>query len=205
LPPGTGLPGEYRYNYQAIGVASANNVLTFVISNEAPGYLIDELIADGYGSSNLYQVLVTLAPASGGVISDAFLETLALCPPGSEIFTAKLSDFAGLNNPVCISADGTLSINGIFGRDYHGQTGYATYPPSGGRESFNYATNPQYYIDAGSRSTPDGTTEYKAFAIAWSGDRTPASIPTLNEWGMILMSLAMVGTALFYMKRRRRD
>ncbi|MFH1155560.1 MAG: hypothetical protein V1793_17280, partial [Pseudomonadota bacterium] len=31
-------------------------VRTFVLSNEGPGYLIDDLIARGYGNSNLWQI-----------------------------------------------------------------------------------------------------------------------------------------------------
>jgi hypothetical protein len=87
---------------------------TFVLSNESGGYLIDELIKAGYGNSSLYDTLVALQGTSGGVISDAFLATLAACPAGSEIFTASLSNFAGLNNPVCINSDGTLSNTGYF-------------------------------------------------------------------------------------------
>jgi hypothetical protein len=139
-----------------------------VLSNESGG-LIDDLITAGYGNSNLYQTLVSLAPASGGVITERFLETLANCPPGSEIFTAKLSDFAGLNNPVGVNIDGTLVISSIFGRDYFGETGYATYPntPAYG-ELFTYATSELYYIDTGSTVIDSDYENYQAFAIAWT-------------------------------------
>ena len=156
------------YYYKAFGVAwaaEAPQPTTFVLSNEEGG-LIDYLIAGGYGNLNLYHVLVSIAPASNGIISDAYLDTLALCDSGCEIFTYKLNDFAGLNNPVCVNTDGTLGIQPIFGRDYYGQSGYSSYPatlvPDG--ENFIKADSPAYYIDAGER---EGGSRYYAFAIAW--------------------------------------
>lgn len=160
-----------------IDLQLTEDATTFVLSNESGGYLIDELIAAGYGNGSLYDALIALEPASGGVISQAFLDTLSNCPAGSEIFTAQLSNYAGIGNAVGINTDGTLKILDIKGRDYYGKTGYATYPEqqSGvGRELFTYATSSQYYIDAGSSATSYGsglvtkTTNYKAFAIGWS-------------------------------------
>lgn len=181
-----------------------SDTLTFILSNEAPGHLINELIAGGHAGANLYQTLVALAPASNGVISEAFLTTLASCPAGSEIFTVPLSTFS-VNYPVAINADCTVHIAPIYGRDYYGRIGYANYPPSGGRQSFTYAINPSYYIDAGS----NGTGHYRAFAIAWSGPAAssfhPVTAPTLSEWGMILLSIAMAAAALVSMKKRQRE
>jgi hypothetical protein len=152
------------------------NADTFMLSNESGGYLITELIAAGYGNSSLYDVLVHLAPTSGGVISDAFLATLAACPAGSDVFTAALSNFASeTNNPIGIASDGSLIVAAIYGRDYYQRTGYLTNTGNQigiGRELFTYATDPSYYIDAGSNTNYNGpvstTTYYKAFAIGWS-------------------------------------
>ena len=159
-------PGGGRYQAFAIAWSLEHNPTTFVLTNE--GGLIDELIASGYGDTNLYQALAALQGASNGVIPEVFMETLANCPAGSEIFTARLTEFAGQNNPVCINADGTLGIRTIFGHYYYGQTGYGTYPEDlmgEGREIFTYATGPEYFIDAG--SAPGGG-QYSAFAIAWA-------------------------------------
>ena len=187
------------------GNARADDVLTFVLSNEAPGYLIDELIAGGYGNSSLYETLLGLQAASGGVITDAFLETLALCPPGSEIFTAPLSNYTGVNNPVCINADGTLGIRPIFGRSYDGKPGYVTnqaHYPGIALANFTMAESPTYYIDAGSSGEPS-LIYYQSIGIAWA-DADSASIPTLNEWGLILLSLVLAGAGLIYVKRGSR-
>ena len=182
---GNGYSKGIVYPHKAFGVAwaPAREGKTFVLSNEEGG-LIDQLIADGYGNSNLYETLLCLQDESGRVITDEFMETLATCPADSEIFTAKLSDFGGLNNPVCISSDGTLFIAGIFGRDYYNRTGYETYPEnigSGGNELFTYATGADYYIDAGSSMVDGVTTYYKAFAIAWSAEATTFVLS--NEYG----------------------
>jgi hypothetical protein len=200
-------------NYLAIGIAWERSVRTFMLSNEAPGYLIDKLIAAGHGSENLYQVLQFLAAQPGSGIPSDFVTEVGNNQPGSEVFTAALSNFSSVfNNPIGINADGTLIVAQILGRDYDGHTGFVTntvqYSGVGPAKITN-ATNPQYYIDAGTLVSSGVTTFYKAFAIAWAGAAAPPSaatpVPTLNEWGMILLSLAMGVAALFYMKRRQRD
>jgi hypothetical protein len=75
---------------------------------------------------------------------------------------------------------------------------------------FTMATSPTYYIDAGTLVINGQTYYYHAFGVAWAGAAVPivtttTQVPTLNEWGMILLSLAMAGAALFYLKHRQRD
>jgi hypothetical protein len=145
------------------GPASAADLPgTVVLTNE--NGLIDNLIAAGYGSSNLYQVLVALEPGSGGAISEALLDTLAGKPANSEIFTAILSYFAGMNNPLCINIDGTLGIQPIFARDIYQKTGYSTYPPGmppKGNALFTTANDSTYYLKAGlTESSSIGSSYY---------------------------------------------
>ncbi|MEA4883989.1 MAG: beta-propeller fold lactonase family protein, partial [Clostridia bacterium] len=179
IAAGSSGPGTSYYAF-AIAWAAAEPT-TFVLSNEEGG-LIDELIAAGYGNRSLYEALVALKASSGGVITDDFLEALRGCPPDSEAFTDALSNYAGLNNPVCVNTDGTLTIQPIFGRDYHGRTGYSTYPESSGgarRERFTYAASPAYYIDAGQSDTEEAKNYY-AFAIAWSAINLPPEVRVLK-------------------------
>jgi|GEM_PF-1956626 len=165
---------------------------TFVLSNEEGG-LIDELIADGYGNGSLYDALVNMQETSGGTITDEFLEVLAGNPGGSPIFTTLLSTYAHLNGGVAINADGTVfTTTTIKGLDYHGETGYSTYPPdiSGtGREIFTYANSPEYYINA-----VNGSTIYKVFAIAWS--QAPSSTLSVST-NTLNVALANGSTASF--------
>jgi hypothetical protein len=192
-------------NYLAIGIAYANASRSFVISNEAPGYLIDKLIAAGHGSDNLYQVLQFLAAQAGSGIPSDFVTEVGDNLPGSEVFTFALSIFADFeNNPICINADGSLHVASIYGRNYDGQTGFVTniVQYSGtGQARFTMATSPISYIDVGTGSS--GNSSYQAIGIAWAGAEAPASIPTLNEWGMILMGLILAGIAAVSMRRRR--
>ncbi|HNX96348.1 MAG TPA: hypothetical protein PKK12_01580, partial [Candidatus Aminicenantes bacterium] len=163
--------------------ALAQTPTTFVLTNE--GGLIDDLIAGGYGESNLYETLVALAPASNGAIPEAFLDTLAACPAGSEIFTAQLHNFSE-NWPVCVNSDGTISIQPIYARDVFQKEGYSTYPnpylPGTGRELFTRATAPEHYLRAGVKEVVGGNVIYYwAFTIAWSLEKTPTTFVLSNE------------------------
>jgi hypothetical protein len=165
---------------------------TFILSNESPGYLIDNLIAAGFRDSSLYAVMQYLQPLSGGVIPQWFMDTLAVCPANSDVFTFGLWRFSDpSNNPIGIAEDGTLVIAPIYGRDYSVKEGYTTYndtlvPVS--LKVFTKAIAPQYYLDAGSNTvqTPSGRviTNYKVFAIAWSLE-PPTTFVLTNEGGLI--------------------
>ena len=168
--------------------ADGDEPTTFVLSNEEGG-LIDQLIAAGYGDSDLYEGLVALEPASGGIISESFLDTLAGNPGGSAIFTQTLNDCAAWD-AIAINTDGTAFETSIKGRDYHGQEGYSTYPPDtsgAGRELFTSADSAAYYIDA-----PNGGTTYKVFAIGWSMNQ-PTTFVLSNEEGGLIDQLIAAG------------
>lgn len=79
------------------------------------------------------QVLGHLKAQSGGVISDAFYNQVAAAPPGSEVFTARLSNYAGLSGGIEIAADGTINIPNVAGKDYAGAVGFASVPGQSGR------------------------------------------------------------------------
>ncbi|NPV90600.1 MAG: beta-propeller fold lactonase family protein [Firmicutes bacterium] len=178
---------------------------TLVLSNEEGG-LIDNLIAAGYGNKSLFDALVSLQEASGGVITDDFLETLALNDASSPILTQMLNSYTGLNGAIAINTDGTVfTMTSVKGRDYHGQSGYSTYPEGGAIELFTYADSAEYYIDAES-----GGTTYKAFAIAWSSGvkvagaatdssvtMTPGgnSVSTDNTWEIDVTAGTLKGAA----------
>jgi ABC-type molybdenum transport system ATPase subunit/photorepair protein PhrA len=172
--------------YKAFAIAWSTQPTTFVITNEAPGYLIDNLIKQGYGDSCLYAVTKHLQPLSGGAIPQWFIDSLSACPAGSQIFTDHLSSYSGINNPVGINTDGTLIITPIYGKDYFGKVGYKTYPESivdGGGELFTYAISPEYIIDTGSSIDSDsssGIGTYQAFAIGWAQAILSVSPNTLN-------------------------
>jgi hypothetical protein len=196
-------PGGGRYQAFAI-VSGAEDENTIVLTNE--GGLIDQLIAAGYGSRSLYAVLQYLEPYSGGAITPAFMAKVVTRPPGSDIFTAVLSNYTGINNPIGVNSDGTLDVLPIFGAAYQGQTGYTTYagsPPSLGTVRFTSAISPQYYIDTGSSVVSVNTLgSYTAFAIIWGAPpRTPNPIPLPPSAVLVLTGLASAG--LYHWRKRR--
>jgi len=147
----------------------------FVISNEAPGCLIDTLIARGHGNKTIYQVMQLLQPMSGGVISQAFMNRLAASPAGSEIFTTQLKKYTGMRNwGLNVRSDGTQIITADFGRNWYGKDGYSTFPaiPTGNETAlFTAATNQQFISYNSSAGYGGGVHKnYYVFAIAWAAD-----------------------------------
>jgi hypothetical protein len=156
---------------------------TIVLTNEA-AKLIDKLIAAGHGNDNLYKALELLQPFFSGVITNRFMKTLDSTPAGSEVFTAALSSFAGVNNPVCINVDGTVRVQPIYGRNYHDKPGYTTTKSNMAGVGTVWATaadSPAYYINAGTATVGDNTITYKAFAVVWMPDLTPVGDLTKND------------------------
>jgi hypothetical protein len=192
-----------------------SDVRSFVLTNDLNGDLIQRLIANG--CSNLYQALVFLAAQPGSGIPADFVTEVGNAPAGSEVFTDSLSNYAGPNeNPVGINADGTAIIADFLVQDYDGHPGFMTNTvqyAGVGPVRFTMATSSPYYIYLGSTewANPWRVHNYYAPGIAWPGAAAPpvtataTPVPTLSEWGMILLSLAMAGAALFYMKKRQRD
>jgi hypothetical protein len=161
--------GGVTKDYYAFGIAwKPLAVTTIVISNEAPGHLVDYLINNGHGSETLLQVLNYLKARSGGIISDAFYGQVAGALPGSEVFTATLSNYAGLVGGIEIGTDGTISIPDIQGKSYINVTGYATVPSQDRQFTFTYAQDEPHYIYTHSAHFGGGVIRYYyAFAIVW--------------------------------------
>jgi hypothetical protein len=178
------LPG----NVQADPVDIRAFVLSNELGSELEGGLIDQLIAAGHGSDNLYQVLQFLAAQPGSGIPEDFVTEVGKSAPGSEVFTETLSMIRPAWGPFCIHADGQVSIQPIYGRDYEGHTGYATNTVdySGiGSAKVTMATLPIYYIPAGQwEYAGEIPIYYKAIGIAWAptvqGVPEPSSILLLT-------------------------
>ena len=102
---------------------------TFVLSDEAPGHLIANLVAAGYGNLNLYQVLVELdnntspTPLSVSVITFAFLQSLANCPAGDQLFTLQLQNLSYSGSAIAVSDDCSVQVRSVQGSSFNGQPG----------------------------------------------------------------------------------
>jgi hypothetical protein len=167
---------------------------SIVISNEAPGYLVDHLIAMGHGGETLFQVLGYLKAQSGGVISDAFYDQVAGAVPGSEVFTATLNNYAGLDGGIEICADGTISIPSIEGSDYQGKTGYPSRRSLDNQFTYTYAQGEAYYIYTHTTEYGGGVTrDYYAFAIAWKHEAVTTFIISNEGPGYLVDHLIAQG------------
>jgi hypothetical protein len=199
------IPGQ---NYVAIGIVWSYAVRSFFLSNESPGFLIDKLVAAGHGNQNLYQVLQFLASQPGSGIPADFVAEVGSSPSTSDVFNFPLNQFADpTNNPIGISGDGFLFVAGLFGRDCSGQPGFENYNvlyPVVGWARNTMAKSPIHYIDAGSQGTSHGAITYTAIGVAWGASVAahvnPISASTVNEWGMVVLILMLVGVSLFYLK-----
>ncbi len=129
---------------------------------------MDWLIVQGHGNKTLLQVLGYLKAQSGGVISDAFYNQVAAAPPGSEVFTATLSNYAGLVGGIEIAADGTISIPSVAGKDYTGAAGFTSAPSQSGQFTLTYTHDAAHTIYTHSNEYGGGVTrDYYAWGIAW--------------------------------------
>ena len=104
-------------NTSYVWIKDPSKQKSFIISNEDG--LIDELIRAGLGEKNLYEILVILQSYLTDRIPDNFIANLASSSADKEVFTTPLSNFAGTNMCVGISANGTIFIVPISFRAYY--------------------------------------------------------------------------------------
>lgn len=166
-------PGAMPCNEATVTVMDVftETVLTLNISNEAPGRLIDGLIARGHGADTLFEVLGYLKDQSGGLIPDAFYQAVGGAPVGSEVFTAHLSSYAGTASSLEISADGTIHLRNLKGNAYVAAPGYSTAPSQDGHFTLTTAQDPLYHIYTGQTQVQVGLNtyiyNYTTFGIVW--------------------------------------
>jgi hypothetical protein len=152
-----------------VWAATAN---TFVLSDEGAG-LITMLSNAGYGSYNLYDLLVAMQqsadPSISTILTDDFLNALASCPANSQIFTIPLNTIIA-GSSVAISDDCTVQIHsfadGVFAYNFYNKPGTSTLQSniSGvGNAFFVHSNDPNTPLI--SFNSPENTT-YNVFAIA---------------------------------------
>jgi len=162
----------------------SEDVYTIIISNEAPGRLIDRLVARGYGDLTLIEALAYFRDHSRGVISEDFYNQVYNAPAGSEVFTAKLENYVGIQGGVEISADGTIHTRAVTAAAYDGTTGYLTLFGDSGQFKFTHAQDVANYIYTGNTQLQVGPIvynyDYYAFAIVW-GEGISTYLPLVTR------------------------
>ena len=144
----------------------------FALSNEAMGNLISHLVTVGYGTYNLYDLLVSIQqstdPSVNVAIPDTFLNALASSPVNSEIFTISLKTMDIPGNKVEACTDGTVQTMPVSGFSAAAK-GFPTLVSniSGvGYANFTHTTDTSGYI---ATWVVNGTitTTYRVFGVAW--------------------------------------
>jgi hypothetical protein len=185
---------------------------TFVLSDEAPGHLISRLVNAGYGNYNLYDTLVAIQadtnPSVAGIITPTFLAALQNAPAGAQIFTMLLKNIP-TGASIGISTDGTVRTVNIYAYSFYNKTGTSTL------FSNISGVGNAYFVHSNDQNTPltsltvDGplpgmTTTYNPFAIASGSVTAAVAIPTLNEWGMIVFTLLIGLSSIYYLRRQKK-
>jgi hypothetical protein len=198
----------------AIAYAPQGPSQTLVLSDEAPGRLITNLVAGGYGNANLYDGLVAIRdntdPGISGVITFPFLFNLAGCSASRPEFTIKLTNFVG--SAVAISDDGTVQTRSLQGSTFSGQPGTTTasYVISGVGPATSVSSTSSTPLTSWNQSIAVGsstaTVTYSVFAILYTqgSTGTPVATPTLSQWGMLLLAGLLAGAGALALRRRAR-
>jgi hypothetical protein len=186
--------------------ASVVNVITsfdtFVLSNEGSNGFVTQLMAGGYGNANLYDALVAIAnntnPSVAGIITPAFIATLASLAASSAIFQTQLKNFSVGSHGLAVSTDGTVQVVNISGAAYNGQSGTATLSASVagvGSATFVYSTT---FDSPPVTSFTSGGSTYRVIGIAYAPGSTPPSTPAPPTlWLVVTGCLALGGYALW--------
>lgn len=189
-----------------------------ILSNEAPGSLITKLIRAGHGSDSIYQVTEFLAslPQIGAAIYPGFLDNLKQCPSSSEIHTIPLARYSGTQGALAITDFCKVVVSSIGSVPYVGRNGtltIATRDSTVQDVSIVYALD---FIPANSQGLPfavNGLSRFSAgggpiglicevFAIVWSGPGAAAGVPTLSNWGTLVLAVLLLATAGIAQQRR---
>jgi hypothetical protein len=168
---------------------------TIVLSDEAPGNLFSLLNKAGYGNYNLYQTLLLIQadanPSVAGIITAAFLNTLANCPAGSQIFTTKLNDFRS-DSSLAVSTDGTVQTVKVEAKDYFNKSRASTLLSSisgagvGDTNFVHSGIQPSTAeFNSPLTSWTVGDTTYNVFAIASGFVPAPSVTPTTTKKSLL--------------------
>jgi DNA-binding beta-propeller fold protein YncE len=125
---------------------------------------------------------------------------IALDVTGGKMYVASETN----NTIICADLDGSNSVNvtpaglsGAIGIDLD-VTGGKMYVVAGGAAM-------RADLDGGNPEdvTPAGLSGAYGIALDLRGPSSAAMVPTLSEWGMIILSLLMAGSAILIIRRKR--
>jgi hypothetical protein len=161
---------------------------TFVLSDEAPGHLIANLVAAGYGNYNVYDALVAIQqqtnPSLAGVITTAFLANLQSCAAGDPLFTVPLKNLSYSGSGIAVSDDCSVQIRSVQGSSFNGQPGTTSLAVtiSGVGSATDVASTSSTPLTSWTQNVAVGggtaTVTYNVFAILYTPGSTPLASST---------------------------
>jgi hypothetical protein len=138
------------------------------VSNEAPGYFVDYLVAQGYGERTFMQVLDYLKPQSNGIISDTFYNQVAGAPPDSFVFTTLNDYFEDFEPGFEICDNGEVWPGSQSGRWFaDNYPGWALETSQDVVFKLSYAPDPTQYVNYRQICVNTTCWYYYLWAIAW--------------------------------------
>ena len=207
---------DSTHNLLGILYAPSGPSQTFVLSDEAPGHLISNMVAAGYGTYNLYEALVAIQqnanPSLAGVITPSFLNSLALCEAGDPLFTTTLKSYAYSGSAIAVSDDCSVQVRSVQGSTFNGKAGTTSLAVtiSGVGPATDVASTSSTPLTSWNQSVPVGsgtaTVTYNAFAILYTpgSTSTPVTTPTLSQWVLLLLAGLLAGAGALGLRRGTR-
>lgn len=157
------------------------DVLTVNISNEGPGYLIDQLYVQ-LGNVSFGDALVYLKDHSNGVITDAFYNQVINSPGSEEVFLMMLRDYRSpFHDSVEIATNGTVHARALPVKNLQYSPGWATALGQDGRFTLTSAQDPANYFHTGTDSYAGINYHYKCFAVAWQPYTNTLFLPLVTR------------------------
>jgi hypothetical protein len=188
---------------------------TFVLSDEAPGHLITNMVAAGYGNYNIYNAVLAIQqqtnPSLAGVLTPAFFLSLQSCAPGDQLFAVAMKNLSYSGSAIAVSDDCSVQVRGVQGSSFNGQPGTTTLAVtiSGVGAATDVASTSSTPLTSWTQNVTVGsgaaTVTYNDFAILYTPGSTPAppaAVPTLSQWGMLLLAGLLAGAAGIELHRR---
>ena len=210
---GCGTPSTC-HDVFAIAYGPQGGSQSFVLSDEAPGHLIANMVAVGYGNFNIYNALLAIqqntSPSLAGVLTPSFFLNLQSCSAGAPVFSITLKSLSFSGSAIAVSDDCSVQTVSIQGGLFNGKTGTTSLATTieGVGSATDVSSTSSSPLSSWTQSVAVGsgtaTVTYSVFAILYTqgSTSTPVTTPTLSQWGLFLLAGLLAGAGALGLRRR---